>query len=206
MCLIKCKMHIDKTLSLLSREVNTMQVVGFVGSPRKGGNTQLLVERVLSGASSKGAQTSIYFLNELNIRGCQACNYCKEHGECRQQDDMVQLYKAIKEAKGLVIGSPIYMDYLSAQTKLFLDRLFAFLGPDLRPTLPPGKRAVLVYSQGGGNNPEVMDSLAKFLRGALGIEVRGVVGGNGFNELGAVKNRDDLLDKAFSLGQELASE
>jgi multimeric flavodoxin WrbA len=119
---------------------------------------------------------------------------------------MVQLYKAIKEAKGLVIGSPIYMDYLSAQTKLFLDRLFAFLGPDLRPTLPPGKRAVLVYSQGGGNNPEVMDSLAKFLREALGIEVRGVVGGNGFNELGAVKNRDDLLDKAFSLGQELASE
>lgn len=180
-----------------------MQIIGVVGSPRKGGNTQLLVERVLSGASSLGAQTSMYFLNELNIRGCQACLCCKERGECREQDDMIQLYRAIKDAKGLVIGSPIYMGYLSAQTKLFVDRLFAFLGPDLRPTLPPGKRVVLVYTQGGGWNPEVMESLARFLKEALGMEVKGIVGGNNLNELGAVRARKELLDRAFSLGQEL---
>ncbi|MBC7217638.1 MAG: flavodoxin family protein [Candidatus Caldatribacterium sp.] len=182
-----------------------MRVVGFVGSPRKGGNTQLLVERVLCGAASLGARTSIYFLNELNIRGCQACHHCKEYRECRQKDDMTQLYNVIREAEGLVIGSPIYMDYLSAQTKLFIDRLFAFLGPNLCCTLPRGKRVVLVYSQGGGNNPEVMESLARFLEGALGMEVQGIVGGNGLNELGAVKDRKDLLDRAFALGQELLS-
>ncbi|WP_026137381.1 NAD(P)H-dependent oxidoreductase [Candidatus Caldatribacterium saccharofermentans] len=180
-----------------------MLIAGFVGSPRRGGNTEILVRKVLEGAASQGAETAIYFLNELTIHGCQACNFCKEHAGCRQEDDMTLLYEVLKRADGFVLGSPIYMDYLTAQTKLFLDRLFAFFGPNLECTLPRGKRAVLVYSQGGGNNPEVMESLARFLREALHVEVVGIVGGSGCNVPGAVRERKDLLSRAFELGKSL---
>lgn len=181
-----------------------MKVVGFIGSPRRGGNTEILVETVLAGAAAVGAKTEVYRLNELSIRGCQACNYCQEHGSCRQKDDMTPLYEALVAADGIVIGSPIYMGYLTAQTKLFLDRLFAFFKLGVGFTLPRGKKGVLVYSQGGGDNAALMESLAAWMTTAMGIEVKGIVGGNGLNEPGAVKQRDNLLEKAFQLGKELA--
>lgn len=180
-----------------------MKVMGVVGSPRRGGNTEILVATVLAGAAAVGAKTEVYRLNELNIRGCQACNYCQEHGSCRQKDDMTPLYEALVAADGIVIGSPIYMGYLTAQTKLFLDRLFAFFKLGVGCTLPRGKRGVLVYSQGAGDDAALIESLASWLTTAMGIEVKGIVGGNGLNELGAVKQRDDLLEKAFRLGREL---
>lgn len=182
-----------------------MKVVGVVGSPRRGGNTEILVETVLAGAAEAGAETEEYRLNELNIRGCQGCFHCQEHGRCRQSDDMALLYEALLTADGIVIGSPIYMDYLTAQTKLFLDRLFAFFKLGVGCILPRGKRGALVYSQGAGENGAVlMESLASFLTTVMGIEVKGIVGGNGLNELGAVKQRHDLLERAFQLGRELA--
>ena len=181
-----------------------MKIMGVVGSPRRGGNTEILVERVLAGAAAAGAETEVYRLNDLNIRGCQACNHGQEHGGCRQKDDMALLYEALGGADGIVIGSPIYMGYLTAQTKLFLDRLFACLRPGAGCTLPPGKRGVVVYTQGGGNDRAAVESLASFLAGAMGIEVKGIVGGNGLNELGAVKRRNDLMAEAFRLGKELA--
>ncbi|HHW42499.1 MAG TPA: flavodoxin family protein [Desulfotomaculum sp.] len=181
-----------------------MKVIGVVGSPRRGGNTEILVETVLEGAAAEGAKTEVYRLNELNIRGCQGCFYCQEHGRCRQSDDMALLYEALRTADGLVIGSPIYMNYVTAQTKLFLDRLFAFLKLGVGCTLPRGKRGVLVYSQGGGENgASVMETLSSFLK-IMGVEVKGIVGGNGLNESGAVKQRHDLLERAFQLGRELA--
>lgn len=181
-----------------------MNVIGVVGSPRRGGNTEILVETVLQGANRAGAKTEMYRLNELNMRGCQGCFYCQENGSCRQSDDMSQLYEALLTADGIVIGSPIYMDYLTAQTKMFLDRLFAFFKLGAGCTLPRGKRGALVYSQGAGKNgAAIMDSLASFLTSAMGIETKGIVGGNGLNELGAVRQRHDLLERAFRLGREL---
>lgn len=70
--------------------------------------------------------------------------------------------------------------------------------------MPPGKRGVVVYTQGGGNDRAAIESLASFLARAMGIEVKGIVGGNGLNELGAVKRRNDLMAEAFWLGKELA--
>lgn len=180
-----------------------MRVIGFVGSPRKEGNTTILVEKILSGAAAAGAETKVYNLNELNIRGCQACNYCKTHNRCQQEDDMTPLYDELIAADAIVIGSPIYMGYLSAQTKLFLDRLYAFFNPGGTSALPRGKKAALVYSQGGGDNAELIESLAKSINDLFGMEVKGIVGGNGLNEPGAVKKNDTLIDKAFKLGGEL---
>jgi len=181
-----------------------MKVIGIVGSPRKGGNTEILVESVLEGAKRAGAEIEIYRLNDLTINGCQGCNYCQEHGSCQQEDDMKKLYDALHQADGIVIGSPIYMDYVTAQTKLFLDRLFALMKIGEGCRLHAGKKCVLVYSQGGGDTGQaVMESLAMFFKSVLNMDVKGIIGGNGLNELGAVKNRREVLERAFELGKEI---
>jgi multimeric flavodoxin WrbA len=180
-----------------------MKVIGFVGSPRKNGNTQLLVEKVLAGSAAEGAETKIFYLNDLNIKSCQACNFCKTHDHCQQDDDMTQLYEELITADGVVIGSPIYMGYLSAQTKLFFDRLYAFFNPGAVSRLPRGKKGALVFAQGGGDDIAVLNALAQRLSDMFGIEIKGIVGGNGMNELGIVKNNAELMNKAFGVGKEL---
>ena len=60
-----------------------MKAIGIVGSPRKNGNTDILVSRVLEGAREAGLDTSKYLLNEMKYSGCQACDYCKSHEGCR---------------------------------------------------------------------------------------------------------------------------
>lgn len=179
------------------------KVIGIVGSPRRCGNTEILVDEVLKGAASKGAIIKKYILNELKIRGCQGCFKCQEEEICVQKDDMLDIYNEIKDAVGLVLGSPIYMNYVTAQTKLFIDRLLPFFKIGSGSRLSGSKKGVFVYSQGGGSNgPEIMSGLAS-LFSALGIEIIDIIGGNKLNELGAVKGREDLLKRAFQAGQRL---
>ena len=103
-----------------------MKILGFVGSPREGGNTEILVKEVLKGADESGAETEIVYLNKLDIKPCQACMHCKSNnGECATDDDMQTIYNQLKESDAVVLGSPIYMWQMSAQTKLFTDRLYA---------------------------------------------------------------------------------
>lgn len=68
-------------------------VIGIIGSPRKGFNTDTLVQAVLDGAKDEGAQTTKYYLTDLNYVGCQACQYCKENKECTIDDDAKKLLK-----------------------------------------------------------------------------------------------------------------
>ena len=103
-----------------------MRVIGFVGSPRENGNTAVLVRRILEGATAAGAETDVFYINNLNIKGCQACMYCKSHDTCKQEDDMILLIEEIKRADRIIVGSPIYIGFVSGQTKIFLDRLYVF--------------------------------------------------------------------------------
>ncbi len=103
-----------------------MKVIGLVGSPRKNSNTQIMVDEILKGASEAGAETKVFNLDEMDINPCKACMYCKENkGECAIDDHMQMLYQEIKESNAFVLGSPVYMGQMSAQSKIFTDRLYA---------------------------------------------------------------------------------
>ena len=182
-----------------------MKVVGFVGSPRKGGNTEIMVEKILKGASESGAETEIFNLNKLNIKPCQACMHCKSNnGECATDDDMQTIYKEIKESDAFVLGSPIYMWQMSAQAKLFTDRLYAPMGFEEKF----GKTSsALVFSQG---NPDINSfkgyiNSTKEVFNILGYTVKGVLISAGDQSPGDVKNKDDVLKKAREIGKDLAN-
>ena len=105
-----------------------MNVLGIVGSPRKDGNTQIMIEEVLAATKKEGAETDIYLVYDKNIQGCDGCHTCAQNkGTCKIKDDMQSLYKKMEWADAIVFGSPVYFNYVTAQAKAVMDRTFCYL-------------------------------------------------------------------------------
>ena len=131
-----------------------MKVIGFNGSPRKEGNTAWVINRILEGAKEQGAYTESWHFGDLDIKPCKGCLGCVQSGRCVINDDMQKLYCELKKADALVLGSPVYMGQMSAQAKIFTDRLFAHITPRFSPRFKEenaGKKLILVFTQG---NPD----------------------------------------------------
>jgi multimeric flavodoxin WrbA len=112
-------------------EVSIMKVLGIVGSPRKGGNTEILVREALAAAKEAGAETEIVLAADKNIAGCDGCSSCRQTGVCRIKDDMQPLFKQLEAADAIIFGTPVYFHNVTAQAKAIMDRTFLFL-PDRR--------------------------------------------------------------------------
>jgi len=97
-------------------------VLGIGGSPRVGGNSDLLLDACLSGAFDAGAKVEKIVLNHLAIAPCQECGGCNADGRCVVQDDMQIIYPKLRQANHLVIASPIYFSSVTAQLKAMIDR------------------------------------------------------------------------------------
>ena len=119
-----------------------MKLFAAVGSPRKRGNTDLLIDALLDGARNEGATTEKVYLCDLHIEPCDGCEVCFSTGECVHQDDMIPLYGKLLDSDVWVLGTPVYFWGPSAWLKAFIDRWYYFVenqGDRLQ-----GKRAVLV--------------------------------------------------------------
>lgn len=129
------------------------KIIAFIGSPRKNGYTSKLIEEAIKGAESKGAEVKIYDLNDDGIKGCQGCFYCRSHEGCATKDYLQPMYEDIKNADGIIFGSPIYFLQISGQSKQWLDRMFPMIEGTTFPFQAryPGKKAVTVFSQGNEN-------------------------------------------------------
>lgn len=97
-------------------------IIGISGSATPRGSTDILVEKALEGASSGRLKTELFRLNEMKITPCQACGESPEPALCFFEDDALMLLKKIAGAEAVILGSPVYFDSVSAQTKLFIDR------------------------------------------------------------------------------------
>jgi multimeric flavodoxin WrbA len=102
--------------------VGVTKVLGIVGSPKKNGNVDVLVSQVLKGAASQGAETHKVYLNDMQIRPCQSCGVDPAPKYCVFDDDMNGIYAYLQSCDVVVLGSPVYFDSVSAQTKLMIDR------------------------------------------------------------------------------------
>lgn len=119
-----------------------MKILAVVGSPRKGGNTDLLMDSLIQGAREAGAEVERVFISDLDVNPCDNCDVCKSTGECIQEDDMTPLYDKLLESDVWVLGTPIYWWGPSAQLKAFIDRWYG-IGDAQRQQLK-GKKAALV--------------------------------------------------------------
>ena len=98
-----------------------VKVLGIMGSPRFGGNSDLLLDSALAGAGEGGAEIEKITICDLNIAPCKECLACDITGECVQADDMRSLYPKLVEADRLFLASPIFFMGISAQIKALID-------------------------------------------------------------------------------------
>jgi multimeric flavodoxin WrbA len=126
-----------------------MNIIGIIASQRKEGNTAFIVNKILEGAEEQGAEIKSFSFSDLNIKPCLGCWAChKSKQGCVIDDDMQKIYDAI------VLGSPIYMGQMSAQGKIFTDRLFARFSPRFSPFFKENavkQKLILSFNQG---NPD----------------------------------------------------
>lgn len=100
-----------------------LKVVGIVGSPRNGGNTEYMVNYTLNELKMLGFETELVKLHDKNINYCVGCDECKKTNECVIKDDMQELTKKLLDADGIIMSSPVYFGNMTGLAKSFIDRL-----------------------------------------------------------------------------------
>lgn len=130
-----------------------MNILIISGSPRKGGNTELLAEAFAKGAAAHH-HVEIVSIRDYKVNPCLGCNTCfKTNGICAQKDDMAIIYEKMSQADMIVIASPVYFYGISAQLKAVIDR---FHNP-IRDTFHIKKMALLLV--GAATLPELFDAI-----------------------------------------------
>jgi multimeric flavodoxin WrbA len=108
----------------MMRTENQIRICALQGSPRgMKSRTRKLVRFVLSGAEEEGAAIELIDLHERRIEACTACDACALTGKCVFDDDFLSIVQMMKSSEGIVLGSPVYIDNVSGQMKIFVDRL-----------------------------------------------------------------------------------
>ncbi len=85
-----------------------MRIIAFLGSPRKNGNTELLLKEAIKGIEDSGFKVNVFNLNNLKMSPCQNCGGCEDTGICIFKDDMVEIHDAIRGADRIILASPIF--------------------------------------------------------------------------------------------------
>ena len=177
-----------------------MNILILSGSPRKGGNTELLVEAFVKGAAEHH-QVEVVSVRDYKVNPCLGCNACfsSKDNTCAQKDDMAQIYEKMAKADMLVLASPVYFYSISAQLKAVIDR---FHNP-IRDSFNIQKMALLLV--GAASLPELFDAiLAEYnlclnyfhMKDAGKVLVRGAV------NKGDIQNTN-ALNEAYQLGKNI---
>ena len=146
------------------------RVLGIACSPRRGGNTDILLDTTLEAAKEAGARVEKIIVPEMNISPCKACDACWKDGKCIQNDDMQTLYPKLREYEGIAFASPIMAMSLSAQAKILIDRLQCFWATKYvlkKPVTNPrdtGERRGLFISTAGMDRSDVFDGALTIMR------------------------------------------
>ena len=177
-----------------------MNILILSGSPRKDGNTDLLVDAFVKGALQKH-HVEVVFVRNHRVNPCMGCNACfmSKGNFCVQKDDMVIIYEKMAHADILVIASPVYFYGLSAQMKAVIDR---FHNP-IRDTFHIKKTALLLV--GAATIPELFDSIVTQYQLCLNffkMEDAGRVLVRGVKDKGDIKD-NEALNESFLLGKNI---
>ena len=183
-----------------------MKALGILGSPRRGGNSELLLDKALEGASSSGLGTEKIVLNELQFSPCQECGGCNKSGECVIDDAMQKLYKKIAACDIIVIASPIFFGSLAAQVKAMIDRFQCrwagryILG---KKESKPSKKGFLILVSAANKDSffKNAESIVKNFFAVLDIEFAGNLYCPNLEKKAKVLEQWDYLRQALKLGR-----
>jgi len=185
---------------------DSSRILALVGSPRTGGNCDVLVDEVLRGAAEGGATTQKVTLDRCTIGPCHACNACAKSGECYQRDDMDDLIERMKQSDVWVLATPVYWWGATAQFKLFLDRWYAPWHGEQSRELFKNKTIIVIVTL-GDSNPDTAEPTLQMLRRAfayIGLELADTIVAAGVYAIGDAAARTALMQQAHDAGRAAA--
>ncbi len=182
-------------------------ILGIVGSPRKHGNTHILVSKILEGAEKAGASAELIFLNDLSIQECDGCHVCWEGQFCCKQDDMNDLYPKIIASDVIIFGTPVYWYGPTALMKGFIDRFVYFNCPEKKAKIR-GKSAVIAVPF-EDEDPCTAVPVEDFFNNCfqyLEMKLVGKILVPGVTHRGEVMKKGTFLERGFELGRKVVFE
>lgn len=182
-------------------ELNMSRITVLVGSPRKGGNTEMLADAFIKGAEQAGHEIVKIHLRERKVNGCFGCDYCtKNDGKCVQKDDMQSIYDELYHTDILVLATPIYYFGITAQLKTVIDRFYPSLTKPFSAT-----SAVFLVTYGDESSTEADMAIAHYrtiVSRGLGLKDLGVVTASGVLDRGDIAGHESLA-QAEELGRRI---
>jgi multimeric flavodoxin WrbA len=180
-----------------------MKVIAFNGSPRKDGNTSILIHHVFSELEKEGIETDLVQLSEREIHGCIACNKCSQNPNrhCAVKSDAANVYiDKMLAADGIILGSPVYFQGVTPEMKALIDRTGYVARSNGRMFKDKVAASLVALRRSGGIS--TLDTMNHFfLSGQMIIVGRGIAFGR---EIGEVEKDDEGIGLVKLLGQKMA--
>ncbi len=187
-----------------------MKVVAFIGSPRPSGNSDVLLEAAVKPIAEAGHEVTLFRLNNMRLKPCQNCGGCDTSGKCIINDDMTEVYDALRTADRIILASPIFFFALSAQAKIMIDRCQAFWCEKylMKRPIEPGRhgRKGLLMLVGGMNKDvgvQCSEACAKAFFRTVSVPEHTTLAFLAVDEKGAILEHPTALHDAAEAGKKL---
>lgn len=180
------------------------RILGIMGSPRKNGNTHILLNTILEGAEAAGAQIDIVILRDLTINECDGCHSCWKGNECSKRDDMNGIFPKIVESDVIIFGTPVYWFGPTALMKAFVDRFVYFNYRKNRQKIKSLK-AVLASpfeDETLKTAKPLVDMFKKSLK-YLEVPLIKTILVPGVGEKGDILKKKDVIEKCYTFGKKI---
>jgi len=187
----------------------TVKVLGIYGSPRKGGNTDLLLDRVLEGARAAGGEVHSVYARDLKIGGCLECGGCDDTGECVVPDDMDKVYPLLEKARIIFVAAPVFFYNVPAQLKALIDRTQALWSKRRLEKSPKKLRVhesgkgylIAVGATKGANLFQGCELTARYFFDALDMTYEGGLFFSKVEAKGEIVNHAHAMPQALAFGR-----
>lgn len=169
-------------------------------SPRKNGNSDILCDQFIKGAKESGHNPEKIYVADMKINFCTGCGVCHTTGKCVHKDDMEKVFEKLLKADVIVFSTPVYFYTMSAQLKVFIDRLVPVY------TQLTGKE-VYIFVTAWDSETKNLEPTVEAVRGLTrdcmeGTVERGVILGGGASEKGEITSTE-AYEKAYKMGREV---
>lgn len=183
-------------------------VVGIYGSPRKGGNTDVLLDRALRGARNEGAAVEPVYLREKNIIPCRADGCCSKTGECVIDDDFATLEPLLTAADGIILATPVFFYAVTSLVKIMMDRCQLFWARKYVIQAAAGRtRPGALLAAGATNGTRLFDGVllsVRYFFDAIDVRLSETLLVRGVDAKGEILKEAEHLDQAERIGQAIA--
>ncbi len=192
-----------------------VKVLGIAGSPRRGGNTDLLLDEALKAAEAAGAEVEKIYVRDYEIAPCIECNACFKLGRCVVKDDMQEVYPKLLEADRIIFASPIFFMGVTGWAKALIDRCQALwakkyvLEQPVVETEREAQRKGIFISVGGTKGSKLFEGAIRTVKiffDALDVKYSGGLFYRSIDDKGEVKKHPKALQEAYDAGQKLVAQ